>query len=281
MPPKSELSAPRERLDPWNSVSTGHQKDGNNRLAGSTGWRQSRTSKLAAQFRGGPGGGRRIADSVGAGSVSFGQDGRKASGGWERGASGLRRATGCADVGEMLKERGSKVTKTTTTSTVKLSVHKRDTPGERSKKRRHECDESQPSGPADQAKRPRKVFDGLCFYINGSTAPAVSDHRLKHMIAENGGRVAIGLARKTVTHVVLGAPNNASLGRCGGGLAASKFEKEVRRIGGHAVKYVTVEWVLESLKSGRRMPESTSSVKPVLFTSSSAQKTLAGMFNKP
>jgi hypothetical protein len=47
--------------------------------------------KLGEQYRGGlGGGGKRVADTVGAGSQDFGKDGRKANGGWEKGATGLR-----------------------------------------------------------------------------------------------------------------------------------------------------------------------------------------------
>lgn len=50
--------------------------------------------KLGEQYKGGlSGGGKRVADTVGAGSEDFGKDGRKENGGWERGAKGLR--TGC------------------------------------------------------------------------------------------------------------------------------------------------------------------------------------------
>ena len=305
---KSDLPLPRERFDPWSSVSTGHQKDSNSRLAGSAAWRQSRTSKLAAQFRGGAGGGRRVTDSAGAGSPFFGQDGRLPNGGWQREASGLRRETGCADVAEMLKGNGSNVkksgrassTKTPTSCDDRISVHK--------KRPREAEDDDQRAGSTNDTKRPRKLFDGLCFYINGSTAPTVSDHRLKYLIAENGGRIAVALARKSVTHVVLGVPEDrpstsssssstssgvSSLvsqaskshtaihsGRCGGGLSATKLQKEIRRVGGHAVKYVTAEWVLGSLEAGRRIPESTALAKPMLFTSSDAQQTLTGMFGK-
>ncbi len=301
----------RERhFDPWQSVSTGHQKDGDNRLAGSTSWRQSRTAKLAAQFRGGPGGGPRVVDGVGSGSPSFGQDGRTANGGWQRGASGLRAATGCADIAEMLKGSGSGVIKPRNIPSAKTTTND----GLNRAEKRPNDDSPDVSKRTDQTKTPRKVFDGLCFYINGSTAPTVSDHRLKKLIAENGGRIAIGLARKSVTHVVLGRSSSASdsgpsndphartsvtittttgagagtttgnssrtSAGCGGGLSASKLQKEIQRIGGQAVKYVTAEWVLESLKTGRRVPESTAFAKPILFTSSNAQKTLTGMFNK-
>lgn len=76
-------------FDPWNSSSTGHQR-AENRLSGSTSWRQSRNLKLEQQYRGGLDGGNRVADTVGAGSEDFGKDGRKPNGGWEKGANGLR-----------------------------------------------------------------------------------------------------------------------------------------------------------------------------------------------
>ncbi len=115
----------------------------------------------------------------------------------------------------------------------------------------------------DRGKVQKRLFDGLCFYINGSTAPVVSDHRLKHLIAENGGRVAIALARRSVTHVILGKNKDRSrvrvdpssndkaasgrvggvvVGGAGGGLAAGKLQKKIQRVGGRAIKYVTVEW---------------------------------------
>lgn len=82
--------ASRTFFDPWNSSSTGHQR-AENRLAGSTSWRVSRNLKLSKQYQGGlTGGGKRVADTVGAGSRDFGKDGRKANGGWEKGAKGLR-----------------------------------------------------------------------------------------------------------------------------------------------------------------------------------------------
>lgn len=90
---------------------------------------------------------------------------------------------------------------------------------------------------AEIKPRARGVFDGLVIYINGSTMPAISDHKLKHLLAENGARLSISLGRRTVTHVILG-----NSGGGGGGLASSKIEKEIKRIGGCSVKYVTVEW---------------------------------------
>lgn len=85
------------------------------------------------------------------------------------------------------------------------------------------------------------IFDGLCIFLNGSTAPLVSDHKLKHILAENGAKVAIHLGRRSVTHVILGKPGTLGSG-AGGGLAASKMQKEIQRVGGCGVKYVGVEW---------------------------------------
>lgn len=87
--PKAAAPATRTFFDPWNTSSTGHQR-AQNRLSGSTSWRVSRNMKLAEQYKSGASGGRRLADTLGAGSNDFGRDGRKENGGWEKGAKGLR-----------------------------------------------------------------------------------------------------------------------------------------------------------------------------------------------
>jgi hypothetical protein len=88
--PAKAAAPARTFFDPWNSSSTGHQR-AENRLSGSTSWRASRNLKLSEQYKGGlGGGGKRVADTVGAGSTDFGKDGRKENGGWEKGARGLR-----------------------------------------------------------------------------------------------------------------------------------------------------------------------------------------------
>lgn len=89
-------------------------------------------------------------------------------------------------------------------------------------------------------KKGRKIFAGVTAYVNGSTASAgVGDQRLKYLFVEHGGRVALGLARRSVTHVVLGSSES------GGGLAAGKVQKEIRaKIGGSGggVRFVRAEW---------------------------------------
>ena len=86
----------------------------------------------------------------------------------------------------------------------------------------------------------KPIFAGLCFYINGSTAPLVSDHKLKHMLAAHGASHSIALGRRSVTHVILGTVSGN--GGAGGGLAATKIQKEISRTGGKAVKFITAEW---------------------------------------
>jgi hypothetical protein len=106
----------------------------------------------------------------------------------------------------------------------------------------------------EQAKQACGIFDGVVIYLNGSTHPLISDHRLKHVLGEHGGRMSSHLGRRKVTHVILGRPAGAGYGS-GGGLAGGKLQREIAKTGGAAVKYVGVEWVLESIKAGKRLPE--------------------------
>lgn len=125
---------------------------------------------------------------------------------------------------------------------------------------------------------PRKLFDGVTVYVNGSTFPLVSDHRLKQLITENGGNMSLHLGRRRVTHVIVGRPNGSRRGDgTGGGLAAGKLEREIRRIGGCGVKFVGVEWVLESLKDGKRLPEARFSP---LKIAAKAQNSVYGLYSK-
>ena len=89
--PQHTAALPTRRFfDPWNSASTGHQH-AENRLASSTAWRNSRNAKLQSQFAGGlaNSGGKRMYDSIGAGSSEFGEDGRTATG-WDKSVRGWR-----------------------------------------------------------------------------------------------------------------------------------------------------------------------------------------------
>lgn len=258
-------------FDPWNSSSTGHQR-AENRVGGSTSWRESRNAKLGEQFRGGlSGGARRVADTVGEGSETFGKDGRKANGGWEKGAKGLRTGgqRSLADIwgaSKGVKGEGE----------AKMPFARREEPHSPHSEDvlMWESMDREPSAtqtltpitdtdlfpstfskpPTLQAQPKKQIFVGLCFYINGSTAPLVSDLRLKQLLAERGGKTSIGLGRRSVTHVILGTANGH--GGAGGGLAATKIQKEIARVGGKGVHFVGVEWILTSIRLDARQPES-------------------------
>jgi hypothetical protein len=320
MPTKAPLAAKPTKsiFDPFNSSATGHQR-AENRLGGSTSWRDSRSLKLRAQFTSGAGGGdKRISDTVGAGSLDFGLDGRTENGGFLPGAKGLR--TGGqrslwetmkvekirGEDGDLRPTKRRKVEPAAAAATAatppRTTVVNPFTPFRNaadgsvreSSWTSHEASPSDqltplfsaPSASPDAAsvdethgefpttrtspseaaaprqppQIPPQIFANLTFYINGSTAPH-SDHRIKHLLSHHGGRISVSLARRAVTHVILGRPNNhrrdagggGSAGGGGGGLAASKIQKEVG--GGRKVRYVAADWVVESVGAGRRLPE--------------------------
>ncbi|OMP85048.1 DNA repair protein REV1 [Diplodia seriata] len=293
--PRSDRPAEptRQHFDPWNSSSTGHQR-AENRLVGSTSWRESRNAKLAAQFAGGAGGGVRLADTVEAGSVGFGNDGRKANGGWERGAPGLRR-NGQLAIWESM-ERASKKRKAEDASDGRRGQATRgkgtdetsfasddgragttvDRTGEPAGKRHDnpEGSSSDVENAEEVLSTSNQIFRGLCFYINGSTAPMISDHRLKQLLAMHGASTSIALGRRTVTHVILGCSGE---GGAGGGLAGGKLQKEIARVGGKGLRYVGVEWVVESVRAGKRLPEAGFSN---LKIAAAGQKSVYGMFKR-
>jgi hypothetical protein len=238
--PIKAAPAARTFFDPWNSSSTGHQR-AENRLSGSTSWRVSRNLKLSEQYKGGlNGGGKRVADTVGAGSEDFGKDGRKENGGWVKGAKGLRTGgqQGLAEIWGASKA-GKKPSQGKDLD--RLHVRSEDAvsmPTSGQSDRDEHVDSAQRDEYAEPAEK--QIFAGLCFYINGSTMPLVSDHKLKHMLAARGARHSIALGRRSVTHVLLGTSNLH--GGAGGGLAATKIQKEISKSGGKAVKFITAGW---------------------------------------
>ena len=104
-----------------------------------------------------------------------------------------------------------------------------------------------PSTSRSPYQTPPQIFSGLTIYLNGSTLPHISDHKLKHLLAQHGANISIALGRRTVTHVILGDK---------GGLAAGKIQKEVAKTGGKGVKFVGVRWALDSMEKGKRQWES-------------------------
>lgn len=234
MPPPPKPTIPpaakpqKTYFDAWNSSSTGHQR-AENLLGGSTGWRLSRATKLSYQFKSQGTGGKRISDQVGAGSED-----------WDEKAKALIpkhvRERAKVSVEDMLVGKGSmSESQSTSPETRRVPLTEEEF---LMAQRKLEDDENN----REKANRTRGIFDGLVIYINGSTYPLVSDHRLKQLLAEHGAKLSIHLGRRQVTHVILGKPSGVQGAGAGGGLAGGKLEKEIRRVGGCGVKYVGVEW---------------------------------------
>lgn len=223
--------------------------------------------KLGHQFKSPDTGGERLFDTVGAGSLDFRKDGRWENGSWEKGAPGLREK-GWRDVSAMMME-GSQV--------------EREKRAKQKSQRAREFPETQLASQGvledskPREKKEKQIFAGLTVYINGSTAPTISDHKLKQLLASHGANISIALGRRSVTHVILGRPNDARGGGAGGGLAGSKIQKEISRVRGKGVKFVGVEWVTESLKAGKRIPEARFET---LSTAPKGVKSVYGMFKQ-
>lgn len=209
-----------------------------------------------------------MSDLVGAGNQNFGKDGRKENGDWEKGAPGLREK-GWQDIRSLMDgsrkrsadsiERERENGKDTTPEPKRrqtLHVRASQDASEVLNRPDHHTSCTQPPTPLIPDEQilepgvqpPPQIFRHLNIYLNGSTAPLISDHKLKQLFAQHGGNTSIALGRRTVTHVIIG--NN-----CGGGLASGKIQKEVALVGGKGVKYVTAQWVLDSIEKGIRQPE--------------------------
>ncbi|KAF2753826.1 hypothetical protein EJ05DRAFT_173364 [Pseudovirgaria hyperparasitica] len=269
--PTTKAAQPTRRFfDPWNSSSTGHQR-AENVLSGSTSWRDSRNRKLAEQYRGGYGGGTRVADSVGAGSPDFGKDGRKPNGGWEKGRAprepgqkaimdvgqwGLK----VAKVGAQSKDKSKSLDENASWESPFVEKSQYSDAGDDMSIPPPSAQSSEhtdhPEKPEASTQPKPQIFTNLTFYINGSTGPYISDHKLRYLLSEHGASTSIALARRQVTHVILGTPSIHSMkSGAGGGLASSKIQKEIQRVRGKGVKYISAEWVVESIKAGKRLPE--------------------------
>jgi hypothetical protein len=200
---------------------------------------------MNSQFRAGNSGGQRISDTVGVGSEDFDE------------RLGMLvpkevRARAMTSVADMLRKPGTMraAARPSSSSSAIPSGREQESEGlnddsrltaeERLSLDRKAEDEAREEEKAIRAQE-RKIFDGLVIYVNGSTHPLVSDHKLKHLLSENGARMSLHLGRRQVTHVILGKPSGPN-GGLGGGLAGGKLDKEIRRVGGCGIKFVGVEW---------------------------------------
>ncbi|KKA26583.1 hypothetical protein TD95_003964 [Thielaviopsis punctulata] len=239
-------------VDVWNSSATGDQISD---TAPGTRWRESRNLKLRSQFKSGKDGGARMFDTYGQGALDYNERLNMVV----LKEAQLRSRTTVVD---MLIKPGAMT-----------SIGKTETSQTR---RKETSSRSEPSFPLPKTSKNQGMFDGVVVYINGSTLPLISDHKLKQMLSENGALVSLHLARRKVTHVILG--RTAAVGRgAGGGLAGSKIDREIHCTGGRSVRYVSVDWVLDSLKAGKRLPEAQFSGVKV---AQKQQKSVYGMFKQ-
>ncbi|KAJ5788152.1 hypothetical protein N7457_003142 [Penicillium paradoxum] len=309
--PKERPSEPRNHLhfDPWQSASTGHQRAAESGgFIGSTSWRDARAAKLTRQYQSGDclarqrrGSGNTTIKERSLAPGAF--DGKcaspsppRASGEWVMlaGEEAKRNELGVRDIRSFMGVGKRKATdgleKNTHLEKKMRSIENESQCSDRSQAQDGKgndksqiTDESQPesrSGAGLDLKSTSDIFAGVTIFINGSTVPRISEYKLKHLLAANGAKTSIYMARKTVTHVLVGQPNTGTgsgmaVSGAGGGLAAGKLQQEIARGGWKGVKVVSVDWVLESIKAGRRLAESRF---PGMHVATKGQRSVAGMF---
>ncbi|KAF7182695.1 hypothetical protein CNMCM7691_002356 [Aspergillus felis] len=243
MPPPTPTN--HDFFDPWNSSATGHQR-AENPYSNTTSWRETRRAKLAIQFAG---------DNTKTNSGSG--NGGEGRGEWEwlSAAEATRNQLRCRDIRTMMGTSKKRASASASDSPIDEDENR----GKCKKAKKEMEREILCQTPPEPATKPenkdkdegeseggekRKILTGTTIYINGSTMPHISDHRLKSLLVSHGAQVAISLARKSVTHVIIGKPNaGPGVGAgAGGGLAAGKLQKEIARGGWRGVKVVGVEW---------------------------------------
>ncbi|GIC84964.1 uncharacterized protein Aud_000791 [Aspergillus udagawae] len=257
MPPPTPAN--HDIFDPWNSSATGHQR-AENPYSNTTSWRETRRAKLAIQFAGDT-----TKTNGGSGNGGEGRGDWK----WLSAAEASRNQLGCRDIRTMMGTTRKRASASASAADEHVTGGKckkgktetetdiLDTQTEPEPETEAEA-ESKPQDDEDESgEKKRKILTGTTIYINGSTMPHISDHRLKSLLVSHGAQVAISLARRSVTHVIVGKPNAGPAGRAGagGGLAAGKLQREISRGGWRGVKVVGVEWALESIKAGKRLSE--------------------------
>ncbi|KAF3491164.1 uncharacterized protein GIQ15_00681 [Arthroderma uncinatum] len=276
-------TAALETFDAWNSVGTGHQRAELNQT-NSSGWNKVRSQKLSAQYGKGRDGNAKAAAEAGEWVLSD-KAGRKKLGRFNDGNGDIRSFMGGVKKRRVESEKDNEVAKRLRTreeqgfkrhdthddtimslerSKGAISFDRDDLMNANETNTSTSIHASNDSNDRDKdTNKEKRIFANLTIYINGSTLPLISDHKLKNTLIDHGAKISIGLARRSVTHVILGCPNGnvkgnddgISNGGAGGGLAAGKLQREISRVGGMGVKFVGVEWVLESIKAGCRLPE--------------------------
>ena len=239
-------------FDPWNSASTGHQRPETN--TNDTAWKTLRNLKLGLQYKSESRSSKDIRNPT-----EDGKENLKASNGSLNSPNTKRqgRTHAVPSVNRRKTRESTTARPGQAPQSASLASHEHS---ERSEK---------------QPPAKKQLFASLTFYINGSTAPLISDHKLKYLIAERGGRLSIALGRRTVTHVVLGTTSSG--GGAGGGLAGGKIQKEIARVRGKGVKFVSAEWVVECIRQDKRLSEAAFAK---FSTAPCGQKSVLAMFGQ-
>ncbi|KAG5973481.1 hypothetical protein E4U58_004990 [Claviceps cyperi] len=256
MPPLPKpIPSRRAPFDPWNSSSTGHQRA---ETRPGTGWRDTRRRKLDVQFGGRPSSAQEAQEAQegddARGSTSLPPrrsvvDMLRRPGLMKADGKGSRNSGkhGDAEPQELVQQDPGTMGLRLGDGIVPEAGTEAEAKVDDSKGEKVNAASSLTESSSSPLLK-RGIFSGTSIYVNGSTFPHISDHKLKYLITQHGGSMALHLGRRTVTHVVLGTSGR-------GGLAGGKMDKEVRRMRGCGVYFVGVEWILESLKSGKRLPE--------------------------
>ncbi|CRG90465.1 hypothetical protein PISL3812_07509 [Talaromyces islandicus] len=313
-PSKSQSRTPLPRnhliFDPWNTGSAGHECAQHSYVTRTAEFRSVRTQQLARQFRGVT---TKPVSEIAPLEMKEKDD--------EKGRRTRQRRKGEGDIREYMGGQSKFIISGCPTAT---NSKKREELLVGQDKAEPEPDKNPPSHPSPPPPPPppppptttiapsvkaettttsssRKIFHSLTFFINGSTFPLISDHKLRHLVAEHGGAISISLARRSVTHVIIAAPSSLSSSssssssaragaRCaGGGLSAAKLQKEIVTTAGKGkgkgVKFVGVEWIIECVKAGKRLPEARFVVSleknknsNALVGASRGQRSVYGMF---
>lgn len=254
-------------FDAWNSASTGHQR-AENPYSGTTAWRETRSRKLSSQFRSGdclPNRSETQQSGTGKGEWKWvsDEDVRRSQLGVRdiRNYMGVGKRKADTGAGENHKKaKGDDAKENSlptippdsqqdpTDSKLDISSHTHNTPKPYplDTKSTTSSSTSTPRSSDQSPKQKSIIFNGTTIYINGSTLPQISDHKLKHLLVSHGANISINMARKSVTHVIVGQPNTGAGLGAGGGLAARKFQQEIARGGWKGVKVVSVEWYVSS-----------------------------------
>ncbi|KAI5821480.1 hypothetical protein BZA77DRAFT_7029 [Pyronema omphalodes] len=111
-----------------------------------------------------------------------------------------------------------------------------------------------PENTATENEINKQIFSGCSIYISGMTQPHIGDHALKQLLVKHGAQVSTYIRATKDTHIIIGEEAKVGSG-AGGGLGAGKIQKlaQTRKLVG--LKFVSVHWVLDSVKAGRRLSE--------------------------